>query len=286
MYSKSDRAAQSSTVGLVIIVFLIVTTIGVYESGIAPQMSQEAEINAHNHVESGLLDLDSAVHRSGATNVTQSAAIGSSVKYPPQLKNVIQPRGVIESEEITDGSLVDVNSCGASYCAEVREDISGTFEKSIETPLALNYTRSYNYYSQPNVYYYENSVLFKHPPGQPENAVPIGPQKLVKGRTVTIATVNESFSVDGSGRVSLAASPHKTITRTNMVADNDLIIKLPTKFDDDSDGEELWKNILETQRNERFIEDVDVTGNTLTIRITGDGSSKYYINMYTVRVDG
>ncbi|WP_266078070.1 hypothetical protein [Haladaptatus caseinilyticus] len=260
----ADERGVTVQVGTILLFATLVVAMSLYQATAIPNQTAGIEFRHNERIQGQMNDVRNAVVRTGATGSSQPASVTLGTQYPSRVFFINPPpaSGRLETTEL--GSIRVENVTTRSPETSDYWD-SGRTDLSFATR-ALVYSPNYNQYGNAPDTVMENTVVYNR---ADEGDAVLAGQQLVRGRSLTLVTLDGSLSDSRAGTTSIdpyALSPSTTVTRTVPVHANgsgNVTIRVPIRL-----GEEKWKQLLTDQMApDGYVTDVSVESGILTLTL-------------------
>ncbi|WP_224334933.1 hypothetical protein [Haloprofundus halobius] len=276
MNFRDDRRAVTVQVGSVLLFGILILSMSMYQAQVVPTDNERVEFDHNQRVQQELLDARNAILRSANTDATHPVSISLGARYPNRVLFVNPPPAsgrLSMTERVADG--IEIENARA-VDGETADYWTGEDIRSFETR-SLEYTPDYTQYRNPPTTVYENSVLYNRFGGGA--TLPQSEQTLVDGRRISLVSLDGEVSAARTGATSVDVRPASASTRTTTVTSDDepIRISLATELSEDD-----WRELLESETEGGYVEDVAVDDGILTITLEADET--YSLRMAKVGV--
>ncbi|WP_158056135.1 hypothetical protein [Halorussus halophilus] len=236
MRLRTDERGVTVQIGTVLLFAVLVVLLSTYQAQVVPQENSQVEFKHNQQVQNQLQDLRDELHRTAATDSGGSASIPLGTQYPVRalFVNPPSPSGTLRTTELGTDSKVSIENAVAS--GETRDYWDGSTQEF--STRGLSYEPNYHVYQNAPTTVYANGVLYNR--FDSAKTVVAG-QRLVKGNTLSLVTVDGTLSKSSSQSLSVSPTAVSASTRTIAVRESGDPIELtvPTEL-----SATMWEETL------------------------------------------
>lgn len=157
MFTNRTAASDAGSViplGFILIIAIVSVTLIIFNTSTFPILGQNAEIAAHQDIESDFIRLDVRVYQTATTSVPQPVVMGNRVDYPFSLVPVKAPTPALKTHGPNELSIQN-----AQYT------VNGTAYSATRDTSHITYSRDYNFFTNARAFGYEYGLVYSQPDG-------------------------------------------------------------------------------------------------------------------------
>jgi hypothetical protein len=259
MALRGDERAVTVQVGAIILFGFIIVALGVYQTTAVPAQNEAVEFDHSQAVQSQLGELRNGILGAGTTGRATPVSVTLGTGYPDRTF-FVNPPPVSGSLQTVDlgGELTVVNATATDLEAA---DFWTGGNRTYPTA-GLRYSPDYNVYQGAPTTVYESTVVYDRFDGA---NLTESDQRLVRGNTVTLVTLNGSLDERGSGSASVdptaLSAPATAFTVRNDSRNVSLVV--PTEL-----PAAAWRDLLAAELDDAPDDD---DRKVLGVRSVADG---------------
>ncbi|MFB6131518.1 MAG: Ig-like domain-containing protein, partial [Salinigranum sp.] len=229
-----DDRGVTVQVGAVLLLGILVISMSMYQVTVVPSQNEQVEFKHSQRVQQDMLRLRSSIQTGASTGIAPATTVELGTRYPSRTIFVNPPpaSGTIRTTAPASLSLDNVSVVGNS---ETADDWKSTRNYSTRS---IVYQPTYNLYQNAPETVYQDSVLFNQFNGT--RRLPLSGQSLIRGRHITLVTVDGSLSRSEMGSVSVDPQVVSASSRTVSISNTSsgpLTLSIPTNATADQ-----WEN--------------------------------------------
>lgn len=221
-FGRNERGV-SEALGAILVFGLVLTLLMLVQMHAVPAANQQVEANHNERVQEDLGQLDGAITRTAMLGSGETVRLDTGVRYPARLLLYNPPpaSGTVRTSAAHNVSLGNVSASGAAGAF-----LDGT-ERNVSTR-ALSYRADYRELDQPPTTVFETGVRYH----RFQNGSVVERTTLVRGRTLTLVTLNGSLSSSSVDATMLETVPVSAPAQAVNVRNDThpVRVTLPTKL--------------------------------------------------------
>jgi hypothetical protein len=272
--NESNERGQSTVIGFVMVVSLVVISFTMYQSSVIPAQNEEVEFKHSQTVEKEMSRLQGAIKRVSADDVPRSMTISTGVQYPDRALgiNPPAPTGTLKTSDPIDGSSeINLKNMRSTDTSPKRFDGDPLSFESKE----LIYQANYNARQQDPVITIGAGFLFT----EVEDGSVLKSESIISGKQINLNLLASSSNYQETGlSADVTVKPVSSSTEYHIVKSPNgapLTIEIRTSL-----PSKAGKNLVETLRGKKHVNTASYTrGSPSSIKIELDSSVAYDLRL-------
>ncbi len=283
----ADRGV-SPVIGAILMFGLAFATLAMLQATAIPAMNEQLEFQHNERAQADIVDLNSAIGRSGTLESRETIEVEIGERYPPRMF-FINPPPVAGTLRTTESETIVVDNAQSS--GEAGDYWNGT-PRRFETRSVV-YTSNYHEYGNAPITVLEPWAVYNRFDNASQLVTDVG---FIDGRRIGVITIVGEVSAAGTQSASITARPASAPVEEVLVQDDDdpIILTLPTRL-----PQEVWETMLDNEldpggdpTNDRYVTDLDCQQSPpapcgeLTITLEAGASYELRLGRVAVGSDG
>lgn len=247
MSLRRDDRAVTVQVGAILFFAIVIILLAMYQAQVVPEQNADAEFDHSQQVQDQMVTLRNAIVGTALTGDAAPVTVDLGTRFPSRIFFVNPPPGQGTLRTVDDGATVSISGATA-VDPQVREYWNASAHAFDTERLA--YRPDYRVYDHAPTTVYGATVLYNR---FDDANITLSEQRLVRGNTVTLVTLNGSLSKRGvqAASVSPAALSAATNTVTVRNETGEITLELDSRLPADT-----WRDLLADQSRVDRVEDV------------------------------
>ncbi|MFP9060506.1 malectin domain-containing carbohydrate-binding protein [Natrialbaceae archaeon A-chndr2] len=280
MKVDNNNRGVSHLIGAVLALAILIVLLAIWQVQVIPQENAALEFEHDRQVSGDLQDLRNAIISSPSQRADRTVDVRLGTSYPERTVfiNPPDPTGHIRTIDERDGDPLElvVSKAHAVDNDSGEETVWNGSERRFETALIAYEPRYYASGSSPR-HVYEHSVLYAERDG---GRIATAEQELIDGRSISLVALDGRLNEQGS-MATVGIEPDGAALRTVSVTADDgpIVLEFPTLIENESEAEDEWETLLESEREDGYVEDISVADGIVEVTLQeqdGDGDPVQY----------